>query len=163
MSAAPASFTVRAAAIFGLLLAALALLPAGALATGGTPEASGSASTSAAFPADGFLSPDKKIWCQQSDGEVGCVALRRSRTPGYGAVAKRSGRVTLCAEKAGKNAYAEWDCFQNFDESAPVLPYGKRAEAGGFRCASARKGITCTVVATGKGFLIDKNEALRVG
>jgi hypothetical protein len=145
------------------MVAALALLPAGALATGaGAPAVTGSAGA-AAFPADGFLSPDRKIWCQEGDGEVGCVALRHGRTPAHGAVAKRGGRITLCVEKSAKNAYAEWDCFQNFDESAPVLHYGKRAEAGGFRCTSARQGITCTVIATGKGFAIDKSEVLRVG
>ena len=142
------------------VVAALALLPAGVLATGSSAQAP-TASASAAFPADGFLSPDKKIWCQQGDGEVGCVALPHGSVPGHGAVAKRGGRITLCTEKRGKNA-AEWACFQNFDKTAPVLQYGKRAEAGGFRCTSARQGITCTVIASGKGFAIDKSEVLRV-
>lgn len=143
------------------VVAALALLPAAVLATGSSAQAPNASASAGAFPADGFLSPDKKIWCQEGDGEVGCVALRHGSTPGHGAVAKRSGRVTLCTEKRGKNA-AEWACFQNFDKTAPVLHYGKRAEAGGFRCASARQGITCAVIASGKGFAIDKSEVLRV-
>jgi hypothetical protein len=145
------------------IVAVLVLLPAGALATGSGRQAPAASASGAAFPADGFLSPDKKVWCQEGDGEVGCVALRHGRTPAHGAVARRGGRVTLCTEKSRKNAYAEWDCFQNFDESAPVLHYGKRAEAGGFRCTSARPGITCTVIASGKGFAIDRGEVLRVG
>jgi hypothetical protein len=145
------------------IAAALALLPAAALASGSGTQAPTASASAAAFPADGFLSPDKKIWCQEGDGEVGCVALRHGGTPAHGAVAKRGGRVTLCTEKSGKNRSADWDCFQNFDESAPVLRYGKRAEADGFRCTSAHPGITCTVIATGKGFAIDKSEVLRVG
>jgi hypothetical protein len=141
------------------MAAAMVLPSAGALATG--PGTQAPTVSAAAFPADGFLSPDKKIWCQEGDGEVGCVALRYGSTPGHGAVAKRGGGVTLCTEKQGKNA-AEWACFQNFDKTAPVLHYGKRAEAGGFRCTSARQGVICTVIATGKGFAIDKSEVLRI-
>jgi hypothetical protein len=146
-------------------IVALALLPAGALATAGgsagVPEPTGSPIASGAFSADGFLSPDKKVWCSGDSREVGCVAFRGAVSgPGHGAIVKRGGRVVLCAEKAGRT---EWDCFQNFDEKAPVLRYGQRAEVGGFRCASARDGITCTVAATGKGFVINRDEVLRVG
>jgi hypothetical protein len=148
-------------------IVALALLPAGALATAGgagASRAAAPASASRAFPADGFLSPDKSVWCQADAREAGCVAFRSgaSGTPGHGGIVKRGGRVVICAEKSAKTAYAEWDCFQNFDETAPVHHYGPRAEAPGFRCASARQGITCTLVATGSGFLINKDEVIPV-
>jgi hypothetical protein len=146
------------------MIAALALMPAGALATAdgaAAHGAAGSASASGAFPANGFLSPDRKVWCSGGGGEVGCVVLPAagSSTSGHGAIVKRGGRVILCPEGVGE---AGWDCFQNFDEKAHVLHYGRRAEAGGIRCTSARKGITCTVAATGRGFLINSGEAILV-
>jgi hypothetical protein len=150
------------------IIVALALLPAGALASAGdgasAHRAGGPVSASGAILSDGFLSPDKRIWCQADTREAGCVAYRAavSSTPAHGGIVKRGGRVVLCPERPAKTAYSEWDCFQNFDEKAPVLQYGQREETAGFRCTSARKGITCTIVATGKGFLINRDEVLSV-
>lgn len=45
----------------------------------------------------------------------------------------------------------------------PVLAYGQEQIVGRFRCESLRTGMRCTVVRTGKGFLINKNRAAPVG
>ena len=36
-----------------------------------------------------------------------------------------------------------------------TLAYGRHVDIGGFRCSSAETGITCIVVSSGKGFLIN--------
>ncbi len=133
-------------------IAALMALPAVALAAGGGP---------AHFPADGFLSPDGKTWCQGTTGEVGCVSFRAgaSHGPAHGAVLRRGGHLVLCPEAS---AGPGWACFQNFDATAPVLAYGQRVEIGGFRCASTRKGITCVLRASGGGFRIDDEAAVAI-
>lgn len=116
----------------------------------------------------GFVSPDRRVWCAAAFSpelgafsEVGCVTagLEEHR----GAIVQRSSQVTLCAEEppVPPAHIGVWDCFQNFDPKAPVLPYGERADVGGFRCTSATSGVTCTVVATGQGFLINGSEAVQ--
>jgi hypothetical protein len=119
------------------------------------------AHASNAIEADGFLSPDRKTWCSGTAKEVGCVAFHGSvdQGAGHGAVLKRGGALTLCPESS---AGPGWACFQNFDESAPVLHYGQRIEVGPFLCASRRQGITCTVRASGRGFRIDRDEVVAI-
>jgi hypothetical protein len=143
-------------------IAALVLLPAGALADGGAGGPADTTGASAAFPADGFLSPDGKTWCSGNAQEVGCVSFRAgaSQGPGHGAVLKRGGQLILCREQSDNSG---WNCFQNFDETAPVLHYGRRAEIGAFRCTSARRGITCTIRAGGRGFRINGDEVVALG
>ena len=42
-------------------------------------------------------------------------------------------------------------------------PYGTRVTAGHFGCQSLRSGIKCTVIRSGKGFLINRDGVTRVG
>ena len=114
-----------------------------------------------AIAADGFLSPDRKTWCSGTAKEVGCVSFRGAVDQGaaHGAVLKRGGKLTLCPESSAGPA---WACFQNFDESAPVLHYGKRVEVGPFVCASTRHGVKCSVGPGGRGFRIDRDEVVAV-
>jgi hypothetical protein len=130
-------------------------------AVGGASVDRTGAHASNATGADGFLSPDRKTWCSGTAKEVGCVSFRGpvDQGAGHGAVLSRGGKLTLCPESSAGPA---WACFQNFDESAPVLHYGKRAEVGPFVCASKRQGITCTVRAGGRGFRIDRDEVVAV-
>ena len=44
-----------------------------------------------------------------------------------------------------------------------VVPYGHSVSAGGVRCSSAFSGMTCTLTATGKGFVIARAGIRRVG
>jgi hypothetical protein len=137
-----------------LAIAAMAWSPAAGAAA---PSPALTARASSAVGADGFLSPDRKTWCSGTAKEVGCVSLPGPTS--HGAIVKRGGKVILC--RVG-SAGAGWKCFQNFDSKAPVLRYGRRAEVGGFTCASARQGITCTVRASGRGFRIDNEGVARV-
>jgi hypothetical protein len=45
----------------------------------------------------------------------------------------------------------------------PVTPYGTRVTVGRFRCLSLRSGMRCTVIRSGKGFLINRDGVRRVG
>jgi hypothetical protein len=144
-------------AVLFLVSVAVAWSPTGALAGGAAEPHAEAAHASAVIGADGFLSPDRATWCSASAKEVGCVSL--SGTDAHGAIVSRGGKVILCpVGSAGRG----WDCFQNFDEKAPVLHYGSRAEFGAFGCASTRRGITCTVRASGRGFRIDRGGVVAV-
>ncbi len=111
--------------------------------------------------ADGFLSPDGKTWCQATATEVGCVSFDEggAEGPSHGAVLDQSGKVVLCPDSSDGR---RWKCFQNFDDQAPTLAYGHKVKVGGFRCSSARGGITCVLAATGNGFRIDDQKAVVV-
>jgi hypothetical protein len=54
-------------------------------------------------------------------------------------------------------------CLGRSRANTPALPYGRQVALGGFRCRSEQAGITCTVVASGKGFLIDRDRVKNVG
>ena len=47
--------------------------------------------------------------------------------------------------------------------NTPTLGYGKQITVGRFRCRSQRSGVRCTVIRSGKGFLIDSKAVRRVG
>jgi hypothetical protein len=113
-----------------------------------------------------FLSPDRKVWCGLGNPQTFCVTgpTTASSNPAQrGAFLDSSGKVTLCFVAVPSFGNS---CTQNWDSSAPVLRYGRQTELDGFRCTSARNGITCIVVAgkgSGKGFLINSTSAQRVG
>jgi hypothetical protein len=102
--------------------------------------------TGAVVQRDGFLSPDRGVWCQiTTDGNDDAWCVSRG-TPQHGGRVRRDGTVILC------NAPV---CTQNWDTRSPVLRAGQRSEVGGYRCAAgADASITCTVIATGRGFAI---------
>jgi len=54
-------------------------------------------------------------------------------------------------------------CLGNAAVNTPTLGYGKLITVGRFRCRSLRSGIRCTVIQSGKGFLIDSKAVRRVG
>ena len=45
----------------------------------------------------------------------------------------------------------------------PSLAFGRQITIGRFRCLSQRAGMRCTVIRTGKGFLINRGGVSRVG
>jgi hypothetical protein len=150
----------RSSAVVLLVITAMACAPAPALAGGNAAGRIVSARSSVAVGADGFLSPDRKIWCSGNAKEIGCVSLPGTADQAnHGAILRSDGRVVLCPEGS---AGPGWKCFQNFDEKAPVLRYGRSAEIGGFTYASTRQGITCTVRASGRGFRINGDEVVAV-
>ena len=75
------------------------------------------------------------VWCGTSDAA-------------YSGRVAADGTVTLCDPSQG------YGCLQNWDAKAPVLGAGHSVEVQGLRCTAAPAAMTCTVVATGKGFTI---------
>ncbi len=117
----------------------------------------GTAHASSPVAADGFLSPDHQVWCSGNGQEIGCVSVPGKKA--HGAIVKRGGKIVLCPASSAGPA---WACFQNFDETAPVLHYGESAEVGGFRCKSTKQGITCLVRKSGRGFRIDRSSVTAI-
>lgn len=118
-----------------------------------------------------FLSPDRKVWC--SVGTVMDVDGRSCGTepepPTRAAELDRDGKVRLCFVPEliyPPGGHVPEGCFQNWNYKAPVLKYGQATEERGVRCTSATNGITCITVAgpaKGKGFRINKDEAVEIG
>ena len=108
-----------------------------------------------------FLSPDRKTWCVIHTGAIGDEAFCASLTPVRSATLRRNGAVAIC------NGTVGGDCGNGWHSSAPVLRHGQQNELHGYRCTSETKGITCTVIAPGKGygkgFLINRQGVSRVG
>lgn len=124
----------------------------------GIPGESGSA------PLTEFLSPDKKVWCTLGLGSAFCgVGGAPGAKAEYAGTIANNGKVTVCSIPAPS---FEESCLQNWDSAAPVLGYGETTEAKGFRCTSARNGITCVKVAgagKGNGFRVSNDGAVGVG
>jgi hypothetical protein len=103
-----------------------------------------------------FESPSHNIWCDSGDeGIAYCATKIPARSVGL----KLNGSLTICARRrcSGPAKFG----------GDPVLAYGRVNEQGGFRCKSAKTGITCTVVLRGeagygKGFLINSSGVRRV-
>lgn len=111
-----------------------------------------------------FLSPDRDVWCETGTfcgTGLGPGTTASSRVSL--ATISSNGGVTLCAyEHDASPGY----CLQNWNEKAPVLQYGQQAELNGVLCTSAPNGITCVKLAEpgkGKGFRINKSEAVEIG
>lgn len=111
-----------------------------------------------------FTSPDKQVQCLLGEADAGCNAISESLGgPEHGAHLSRTGVVRLCSVET-PSLYEQ--CFQQWVPNPPVLAYGQASELHGFRCTSAADGITCVKVlppAVGKGFRVNKDEAVEVG
>ena len=106
-----------------------------------------------------FYSPSRNLACaiQLTQGRT---AFCLSQSPEHTVSLSANGALDIC-----RHSNAARSCTANFDEFAKFkqLDYGKSISAGGFRCISEQSGITCTVAATGKGFLIAKDGVRPVG
>jgi len=108
--------------------------------------------------------PDKSTVCFVSTlgkREVLCGVPTGPESASHSGVVQGNGRVTVCNEPLEAS-----NCLSTDSDRFPVLGYGQQTELGGIRCTSAPDGITCTVAAgagIGKGFRINKNEAVEVG
>jgi hypothetical protein len=116
-----------------------------------------------------FLSPDRKVWCQINEFSPPMVACgTHPEPPTHAAEVNTAGHVSICSVprlEYSPGAHVPNTCFQNWAEPV-MLGDGKQTELDGFRCSSATNGITCTVVAgagKGKGFRVNKDEAVEVG
>jgi hypothetical protein len=104
----------------------------------------------------GFRSPSGGIECGMGDdGRVGLVECWTFRPP-QKATLNPGGRLTICRGSEARCKLA------NIGEG-PTLAYGRQITVGRFRCLSLRSGMRCTVIRSGKGFLINRAGVHRVG
>ena len=103
-----------------------------------------------------FLSPDRKIWCTLTT-LTGLSAWCGTSDAAYSARLDADGALTVCDPSKG------YGCLQNWDAKAPVLGDGHSVEVQGLRCTAAPAAMTCTVVATGKGFTISAGGVSPIG
>lgn len=120
-----------------------------------------------------FLSPDHKVWCMFEDfspAEVSCGT--EPKPPTRSASVDAHGRVSICSVLQFEilpGDHVPVGCYQNWPlpaDHVPVLHDGERSVSDAFRCTSAANGITCIKVSgegRGKGFRVNKDEALEVG
>lgn len=108
-----------------------------------------------ALTAAAFHSPSGNIECGMSDKRgsrgVECWSFR----PPQKARLYAGGRVTICRGSEAR-------CRIGNAGEVPTLRYGKQITVGRFRCLSRRTGVRCTVIRTGKGFLINAARVIRV-
>ena len=106
-----------------------------------------------------FYSPSRNLSCEIDDGYASlvrayCQSLNRPHSVHMGL----DGKLTICG---GTSAATR--CLGNIGEHTPILGYGKQVTVGRFRCRSEPAGVTCTVIKSGKGFLINSAGIKRVG
>jgi hypothetical protein len=102
-----------------------------------------------------FYSPSRGIECGISDERRLRAAACHTHRPPQKATVDVNGRVTICRGSAAR-------CRLGNIGEAPVLPYGKEVSVGRFRCLSLRSGMACTLIQTGKGFLINRKGVTRI-
>jgi hypothetical protein len=69
-----------------------------------------------------------------------------------------TGQINIC-----QGGYSNPQCLTgNAGQNTPTLAYGEQMTVGPFRCSSAQAGITCVVLKTGQGFLINRSGATAV-
>jgi hypothetical protein len=91
-----------------------------------------------------------RVLCQS--GETRPQLFQQATLSARGAVSVcRAHRITGCNFLCG--------C----EEHVPVLKYGQHIDVGRFRCEVFRTGVRCTIISTGRGFLITPRRVLRVG
>src|SRR3954453_5889973 len=114
---------------------------------------------------EGFWSPVKparRLWCEMADTNqfqsVTCQFGYPGQRHAYRAVLKTTGTVTLCRE--GKHRRC---VFCICDEGrSPTLAFGQHMDIARFRCASLPSGLRCTVIGSGKGFLVTPRRVSRI-
>jgi hypothetical protein len=92
-------------------------------------------------------------------GTVGCYT--ESRSFQQKAILNASGEVQVCARHV--HAFADACELGNAGERTPTYKAGKRIIVGAFRCQVVRFGVSCTVIATGKGFYMTAQHVSAVG
>jgi len=103
-----------------------------------------------------FVSPSHNLFCRLGDEDLAnCLSKRSPHTVAL----SKDGKLRIC-RGARCVCSAPQICSV---VPVPTLGYGKQNVYAGFRCLSQRSGVTCTVIRTGKGFLINNKTIRRVG
>jgi hypothetical protein len=108
-----------------------------------------------------FHSPSGGIQCGMGDARsyrgVACHSLAQRRPVIFNAVTMDArGGLKTCRGSAAR-------CRLGDVGDVPTLGYGRQVTVGRFRCLSRRTGVRCTVIQSGKGFLINRSGVRRVG
>ena len=113
------------------------------------------ASRTATRTAVTFISPSRNISCQIYDRKRTAYVYCQSRRRPHSVRMNLAGRFTVCRGV---------HCLGLPGSSgAPPLSYGRQITVGRFSCRSRQAGVRCTVIRSGKGFLIDRAGVRRVG
>jgi hypothetical protein len=94
--------------------------------------------------------------------QVVCQSVKlRPRLYQQKALLRGNGAVSICRVTGTSNrCHLGCSCDEG---QTPVLAYGQEQVVGRFRCQSLRTGIRCTLAKSGKGFVINRTRAGRVG
>jgi hypothetical protein len=102
-----------------------------------------------------FVSPSHNLFCEMADGNArGSYVHCQSKRLPHSVRMTPNGRLQLCRAVR---------CLGDPATNARVLGYTRLITVGRFQCVSQHAGIKCTVVRSGKGFLIDNARVHRVG
>jgi len=113
--------------------------------------------------ARGFDSPSLNINCGMFDGGGYHYVVCQSRRPPQKVTMNAAGRLTICRDPTPNNVSNECNLGDRGDGPIQRLAYGKQISVGRFHCQSLQIGVRCTVIQSGKGFLINSAGIRRVG
>jgi hypothetical protein len=101
-----------------------------------------------------IYSPSRNLFCDLAPSGVICSSSKPERVVSMGL----DGQLTICRGIG---------CIGNPGEDVQPIPtllaYGRQITVGLFRCLSLTTGVRCTVIRSGKGFLISRDGVSRVG
>jgi hypothetical protein len=73
------------------------------------------------------------------------------------------GRLTICRDHTPNDEYNDCNLGDRGEDPVRRLAYGRQITVGRFRCLSLKLGVRCTLIQSGKGFLINRAGVKRVG
>ena len=123
----------------------------------GTPETKGEPE------ARGFDSPSLNINCGMGDSPSFGQVVCQSRRPPQMVKLTAAGRLTVCRDPTPNDVNNDCNLGDRGDGPIRPLAYGGQITVGRFRCQSLQIGVRCTVISSGKGFLINRDGVSRLG
>jgi hypothetical protein len=113
--------------------------------------------------ARGFDSPSLNISCGMFDGGGYHYVVCQSGRPPQKVTMDVAGQLTICRDPTPSDFNNDCNLGDRGDGPIQRLAYGKQIIVGRFRCQSLQIGVRCTVIQSGKGFLISRDGVRRVG
>ena len=103
----------------------------------------------------GFYSPSRNLSCEMADRDArGSYVYCQSAKAPKNVRMSLGGRLKICRGS---------HCLGDPAENTPPLGYGRKITIGRFRCLSLKSGVRCTVIRSGKGFLIHRDGVRQIG